>query len=616
MDVPCPNCRAVLRVPAEVAAASAGKRAKCKKCDHRFLLPGVPSDVPTSDGSVLLNEADKPAAPPPAPATANPFGFDEGDAVVAVRKPGSVAKHKLSGDAPRPAAPAKSATKLLVLAGGAVALVLAGVGLSAAVYFLVLKPEAPVAAEAAPRKEKAKDAVKEKAKAARPAGDKVPPNEAVLAPIPPPPEDAPAPAIKPDAAAPAMVAKAAAPVAGKAAPPPAGQAAAGAAFDKLPAPPAGARKLVAPARVNIALDAPLDTVLLVRFSTTRPQVVAVLWRSNAGFQGAGVKDTLDVYGPTGARLARTEIAADVLDKSAVRRLELSPDGQHVAMEYPLGQLTVVHVTSGKVVLKGVNPFEGVAYEKELNAFAHLTFLDDGHVAVVNSLGYGHAWDLGTGKGVPPASPKVPRDTLASVFSETVNGVAYAYVNSRGIKVVMTPTAVATLESSPPALSVQGYYRFRVTPVAVAIDAQGKTAAAVLNGFDRNEVTSVLVAKLAATAPPPPFAFPPAAGPADDVRFLAGDTLVAVQTAKRTATTFLDAESRTAVAYVTAAGPTLQYGDPAGRRLWWLLPDAKDAKKSRLLAASADFDDYQATLTEARAARQPVALLLTEAGIEK
>ena len=59
------------------------------------------------------------------------------------------------------------------------------------------------------------------------------------------------------------------------------------------------------------------------------------------------------------------------------------------------------------------------------------------LAPVNSLGYGHAWDLGTGKGVPPASPKVPRDTLASVFSETVNGVAYAYVNSRGIKVAMS-----------------------------------------------------------------------------------------------------------------------------------------------------------------------------------
>ena len=609
MDVPCPNCHAVLRVPAEVAAASAGKRAKCKKCDHRFLLPGVPSDAPTSDGSVLLNEADKPAVP----TTANPFGFDEGDAVVAVRKPGSVAK--LSADAPRSAAPAKSAKTLLLLVGGAVGLVLAGVGATAAVFVLVLKPAAPVA-EAVPRKEKAKEAVKDGAKAPRPAGGKVPPNEAVLAPIPPPPEDNPAPAVKPDAPAPAMVAKAAAPVAGKAAPPPTGQAAGGIAFDKLPAPPAGPRKLVAPARVNIALDAPLDTVLLVRFSTTRPQVVAVLWRSNAGFQGAGVKDTLDLYAATGARLARTEIAADVLDKSAVRRLELSPDGRHVAMEYPLGQLTVVHAASGKVVLKGVNPFEGVAYEKELNAFAHLAFLGDGHVAVVNSLGYGHAWDLGTGKGVPPASPKVPRDTLASVFSETVNGVAYAYVNSRGIKVAMTPTAVATLESSPPALSAQAYYRFRVTPVAVAIDGQGKTVAAVFNGSERNEATTVLVTESAATAPPPPFALPAAAGPADDVRFLAGDTLVAVQSNKRTATTFLDAESRTAVAYVTAAGPTVQYGDPAGRRLWWLLPDAKDAKKSRLLAASADFDDYQATLTEARAARQPVPLLLTEAGIEK
>ena len=64
------------------------------------------------------------------------------------------------------------------------------------------------------------------------------------------------------------------------------------------------------------------------------------------------------------------------------------------------------------------------------------------------------------------------------------------------------------------------------------------------------------------------------------------------------------------------GPTRQFSDPAGRQLWWLLPDAKDAKKSRLFAAGADFDDYQPTVAEARAARAPVSLVLTDMGIEK
>jgi predicted Zn finger-like uncharacterized protein len=595
MDVPCPNCRAVLRVPAEVAAASAGKRAKCKKCDHRFPLPGVPADAAANDGSVQLSEADKPAAPP----TGSPFGFDEGDAVVVVRKPGSAAKHKLSADAPRPAAPAKSSKTLLLLVGGVVALVLAGVGATAAVFVLVLEPAAPVAAEAVPRKEKAKEAVKESAKAARPAGGKVPPNEAVLAPIPPPPDDNPAPD-----AAPAVVAKAAALVAGKAV--------GGVAFDKLPAPPAGPRKLVAPARVTIALDFPLDAVLAVAFSTARPQVVAVLWRSNAGFQGAGVQDTLDVYAATGARTARLVLAADGLPAGRPRLLSVSPDGRHAATELPAGKLTVFHLSRGKPALDGVDPFADAPDAKGL---AVVAFLDDAHVGVLDRSGNGQSWAVATGKGVPAAPPRPKRTAFGSTFSEIVNGVAYTYVGPTATQVAMTPTAVAGLDAAQPGASAAGF-NAAAGATAVALDGAGKAVAALFPGKTPADGFALLLGKPADPAPPGPLNFPAAAGPADDVRFLAGDTLVAVQSNKRTATTLLDAESRTTVAYITAAGPTVQYGDPAGRRLWWLLPDAKDAKKSRLLAASADFDDYRAILTEARAARQPVALLLTEAGIEK
>ncbi len=606
MEVPCPNCHAVLRVPAEVAVASAGKRAKCKKCDHRFPLPGVPADPAANDGSVLLSEADKPAAPP-----GSPFGFDEGDAVVAVRKPGSVAKHKLSADAPRPAAPAKSAKSLLLLLGGAVVLVLAGVGATAAVFVLVLKPAAPVA-EAAPRKEKAKEPAKENAKAARPAGGKVPPNEAVLAPIPPPPDDNPKPAAAAPAAAPGMVAKAAVPAAGKVAPPPAGQAVGMIAFDKLPAPPAGPRKLVAPARASIPLDAPLDAVLTVAFSTTRPQVVAVLWRSNAGFQGAGGKDALDVYAATGARTARLVLAADGLPAGKPRLLSVSPDGQHAATELPAGKLTVFHLSSGKAKLDGVDPFADAPDAKGL---AVVAFLDDGHVGVLDRSGNGQSWAVATGKGVAAAPPRPKRTAFGTTFSDIVNGVAVTYVGPTATQVAMTPTAVAGLDAAQPSLSAAGF-NAAAGATAVALDGTGKAVAALFPGKTPADGFALLLGKPADPAPPGPLGFPAAAGPADDVRFLAGDALVAVQSNKRTATTLLDAETRTAVAYVTAAGPTVQYGDPAGRRLWWLLPDAKDAKKSRLLAASADFDDYQATLTEARAARQPVALLLTEAGIEK
>ena len=582
MEVPCPNCQAALRVPAEVAAASAGKRAKCKKCGHRFPLPGKPPQETAADGSVLLDEADKPAAPPPA----SPFGFDEGDAVVAVRKPGSVAKHKLNAAAPAPTA--KSSKRLLLLGGGVVVVALAGAGLAA---FLFLQPSTPVA-EAVARKDKPKE------KAARPANAKVPPNEAVLAPIPPPPGEEPKPAAP------------AAPVAAKA--PPAGRAAGGVAFDKLPAPPAGARKVVAPARASVALDAPLDAVQAVLFGAARPQVVAVLWRSNSGFQGLGVKDTLDVYAATGARLSRVELLADGLAPGVPRRLALSPDGRHAATELPAGKLTVFLLVGGKPVIDGVEPF---ADSPDAKGLAWLGFLDDGHVGVLDRAGNGQSWSLAAAKGVAADPPRPKRAAFAATFSEAVGGVAYTYVGPTATRVAMTPKAVAGADTPQPGASAAGFNAAQGA-TAVALDGTGKTLAALFPGKTPADGFALLLAKPADAAPPGPLAFPAAAGPADDVRFLAGDTLLAVQSNRRAATTLFDAEGRTAVAYVTGLGPTRQYGDPAGRQLWWLLPDAKDATKSRLCAASADFDDYQPTLAEARAARTPVPLVVTEMGIEK
>ena len=607
MEVPCPNCNAALRLPSAVAALSAGKRAKCKKCGHRFVLPGVtPPDAPADD-SIVLSEADIPAA---LPVAASPFGFDEGEAVVAVRKPGSTAKHKLSADRAAPDAPAKSSKKLLLIVGGAVALVLTGVGVGVAVIVSVLKPVAPVA-EVAPRKEKAKDKDKDKepGKATRPGG-RVPPNEAVLAPIPPPPGENPAAAADAKSApATATAAKPGPAVAKTVAP--AGVAVGGVAFDKLPAPPAGARKLVAPARANIALDAPLDAVRAVRFSVIRPQVVAVLWRSNAGFQGAGVKDTLDVYGATGPRLARLDLSADGLAPGTPRRLALSPDGLHVATELPAGKLSVFLITSGKPVIDGVDPF---ADTPDARGLAHVVFLDDGHVAVLDRLGSGQSWSLAGGKGVAGA-PRPKRAAFGAVFSEIVAGAAFTYVGPTATRVTMTPAAVAGADAPQPGSSAAGF-NAAAGPVAVALDGSGKSLAAVFPGKAPTDGFALLFSKLADATPPGPLSFPAAAGPADDVRFLAGDTMLGIQSAKRTTTTLFDTESRSAAAYVTALGPTLQFGDPDGRRLWWLLPDAKDAKKTRLFGANADFDDYQATLAEARAAKQPVALVVTDMGIEK
>jgi hypothetical protein len=66
LDVKCPNCAKVLKVPAQLA----GKKVKCKGCDTAFPVP--------APGAKPAAAAGKPvAAPPPEPVKTNPFADDE-----------------------------------------------------------------------------------------------------------------------------------------------------------------------------------------------------------------------------------------------------------------------------------------------------------------------------------------------------------------------------------------------------------------------------------------------------------------------------------------------------------------------------------------------------------
>ena len=71
VEVACPGCKTVLKAPDTMA----GKKAKCKKCGERFIVPGGnPGD--SGGESQMLSALDTPAAPP----AADPFDFMGGAA--------------------------------------------------------------------------------------------------------------------------------------------------------------------------------------------------------------------------------------------------------------------------------------------------------------------------------------------------------------------------------------------------------------------------------------------------------------------------------------------------------------------------------------------------------
>src|SRR2546430_2001351 len=60
--VPCPGCGAVLKAPDTMA----GKKAKCKKCDTRFRIPGESQSGDSVGDSQMLSTLDVPPAAAPA----------------------------------------------------------------------------------------------------------------------------------------------------------------------------------------------------------------------------------------------------------------------------------------------------------------------------------------------------------------------------------------------------------------------------------------------------------------------------------------------------------------------------------------------------------------------
>ncbi len=566
VEVPCPNCRSLLRAPDDAA----GKRVRCKKCNHRFHVPG---GVHVADGvgeSQMLSVVDTPAAPPPAPTPGNAFEFDSGPAPVYEDDPPRRSGRRGS----------KGSNLLLILAvvGGVLLLGLVGVGV---VAFLVVRDAANtivsnMTVATAPGETKPPDETEPKPDS-KPtdAGKTAPSPKAIRAPVK---------GKRPEGSPPSVTG------------PPAA----------LPAPPTGATTLVGKPKTKLALESPASEVRGVRFSEGAAPTAAVLWKSFAGFQGAGAKDTLDLYSTsTSRRYDRIEFPADGFTGS--RPFDVSKDGQRVAIEQPPGKLTVYDTESKEKVIDGVDLFDG----GRTGPPSAMRFLTPDKLLVFDRAGALCLWDVPQKKAVVTGEPFGPigaMDPMAVVSEISGDRV---FVGVPGGVVAVGVGNGQKIGATMPLPNPQW------VPLGIAADPNARQVAVVFRAPNATPAHGL-------------YLFPPGGGRGVTVQVplpdaggtpvgvsFPSDQVITIHTDGHAGGFIYDLENRVLTAYVRSpSGQVVQFADSISGRYWLLAADPMDDKKSSFTAVELPFDGYFDLVNEAKGDRKPVFLVPRADGLAK
>jgi len=609
LEVACPACGTKLRAPNDAV----GKRVKCRKCEHRFRIPGdIPGEIiaePVGESQMLsiVEPASPPPVTPPIAPSGDPFSFDEpGGPVVSVggrgRKPAARKPDRRDDELkPEPLSqgkrddkPAKSGgtKKILLIVGGIlVFLFLLCVGGVAAVYFFILAP----AIETVRTLPTAKPTI-----------------------IAVPTEAEPGPANKVPDARP-KGGKGGRPVEKAAAEPdkadaPAGNDATAAKPKAAPAAKPGSGALVAPRKQSVIIDVPLEALIDVTFGGGESPTIAVLWESDKGFQGAGGKESVDLVTVlSGFRSARFEFPAVGNSPRGTRRgFTLCPSGKFVALERPMNKLTLIQPDAKKLIVDAKDPFEGEAWANgriRLLAFPGT----DSHVVALENSGLGNAWATADGKPVKSTVERMPFEFPAgkplSLFPHNANSATAAmYFDGKLSTVSLDPKAVGTIKSSvaaPPSWAAGKAY-------ALVADGKAKTFAAFVG---TGIATFVNAKKPGGASHPRPD------GEFITANFFNGDRLLATLTDNPPAISVKDLErGQDLYSASLPDGGSSPYGpriflDPAQNLIWYAVKDA-DATKTRLIAVRPDPDDAQTLLDESKAAGRPMSLACTVDGLKR
>lgn len=608
IEIACPQCQCVLKAPDGMG----GKKARCKRCQHSFRIPGGKADAgadSTGDPENLSVVSESPftfeptAPPPPAKPIAkkpaaqanvtpeeNPFAAVTAAASIqpddATPLPKSLAKSKGKTDEskqnPRSssyrnkAAPpaTKSRTPVLLLA----ALLCAGGGAGGFYAFTEYqKSKAPQPAAQAPIVEPVANPEPNKAseKAKDVKSDTTPAPGAPVAKA----------AVRPNRAGPKVSGGMKLP-----------------AFAEKPKPH---EKAVA----SIALDHDVKAVKQVIVGGAEGPVVLVVRRTFDGLGGKGIKDTVDRYAlNTLRRIDQTEVPADAV-RAYPRIGDVSPGGDRYAYEHPVGKLSVTQLGTKTILVDGLDLGEKTDGKDAAKhpGIAAITFLTDEKIAIVTKAGVVESWDLtakkkvGASEPIPGATNLVEKRSLAfhrdripekSLFFAFAGGAIYSV--APGGK---PQTALAIPHGATECL-------------ALAVDGGANRLAVAYRATEPGEHVRFIHARIGDPKPGADEALDAEVGVPVLAEWTRPETF-GVITDKGLGLAY-DADTNQLIAGFRTPAPTIVVAD--GSKHWCLLPDTADAKKSVLVNVTVPPEDYSPSLTGEK--WKPFSMTITPAGTAK
>ncbi|CAN5432544.1 hypothetical protein BH11PLA2_BH11PLA2_36650 [soil metagenome] len=595
VEIPCPQCGSILKAPEGMA----GKKARCKKCQHSFRIPGSePTTEPNlgpethtasiGEESTQLSVVEQPAfsfeAPtaedsPEDPTEPKSRGKYKSSTVMPAKRSSSGSRQSGS----RHKADSSKSGAMLLLSGIAAVVVAGGAG----AYFLTnsSKPElAQSSAAKPPAPEKDKDAakapvketVKNKTKDETKADRKLTVEKG------------------PDVKA----------GTGKAIEPKPGdtkqkKGIAVSGGIKLPAPPAKADKFTKPI-AKVSTDHAFTPVKRLFVSGGDNPVAVVVWASDAGFQGKGAKDTVDRYSlASGDRIDRTEVDSD----AGLRASDLSPNGEQFIQEGPAGTLTLYDLNGKQKSGKPFKPFASDDAKAPPQVLTAAYFADEKTVITVAKSGLLEGWNVREGT-------KTESGSIGAV-ADYVAGHSLGIKSDRSMIVAVAGETVFEVSTkSLQSKSVMTLPKGSDKAYAAALSDTGDQVAVAYRATTPGPHTMIAVVRIG-DAKVTTFHMDESNGLPEMLDWCGPECFVTAFDKNGTALAF-DTEVKRPLATLWPGGPAKHA--VANGKHYTLMADPADAKKCLLLGVDFPPDDYLPLRNEAVEAKAPVGFLLTAEGI--
>ena len=417
VDIACPQCKGILKAPPGMA----GKKARCKRCQHAFRIPGGDPGAEDSvsdsqDLSVVSGTPfafNAPAAPPPAvkkpvatsPAAAadNPFAIPTAPPAEVdepTPEPKSKSRYKTKPESSAKSSSYRGKSAAPPVRGNSIKFLLAGLlcAVGGAGGFYAYSEYQKSQTQPAP-------VAKATPSEPPPAADAAKANDDTAKKFTTDAQPAPsAGATSADRRTNAKPTRGGPKVSGGLKLPP---------FAEKP-------KLLEKAVATIALEHDVASVKQVMLGGAEGPVVLVTRRTFDGLGGKGMKDTIDRYAlNTLRRIDQTEVSADAVT-AYPRIADVGPGGDRFAFEHPAGKLTVVQLGTKTVLVDGLDL--AVATDDKDKAvhpgIAAIYFLTDDKLLIVTKAGVVESWELagkkkvGASEAIPGAANLVDRRSLA------------------------------------------------------------------------------------------------------------------------------------------------------------------------------------------------------------